>query len=155
VCIGSYSVCVSQLWYGLPGGCKWDVLHIYCIVEFSCFLCIPCYFKYKTWNFHIFPHWKIEVRLKFKELFTSLQTVDRVAWKEPNVNTFVVNHQATSSFTALTSRQPLPSNFQFSHCLTFLSFSVFGFLSVFTHGKTHYLRCCIQKKCYSVRWKDR
>lgn len=48
------------------------------------------YFKYKM---HIFSLLKIEVHLKFKELFISLQTAHRVAWKKSNMNTFWVSHQ--------------------------------------------------------------
>jgi hypothetical protein len=56
----------------------------------------PYYFEYKTHIFHILSCWKIEGHLKFKELFISLQTLHRVAWKEPNVNTFWGSRQATS-----------------------------------------------------------
>jgi hypothetical protein len=52
---------------------------------------------------HIFLHFfllKIEVRLNFEELFTILLIVHGVAWKEPNVNTFGVSYQATSSTPA-------------------------------------------------------
>jgi hypothetical protein len=55
---------------------------------------IPYYIEYKTRLTHI-SYWKIEVHLKFEELFTNSQTVQGVAWKEPDVNTFRVSHQAT------------------------------------------------------------
>jgi hypothetical protein len=50
------------------------------------------YFEDKTLFSHFFLL-KIEVCLKFEELFTSLQTVHRVAWEEPNANTFIVSHK--------------------------------------------------------------
>lgn len=68
---------------------------------------IPCYFECKTHIFHIFSSWKIEARLNFEELWTSLQTAHGAAWTEPNVNTFRENHQATSSSSPpLTASQP-------------------------------------------------
>jgi hypothetical protein len=42
------------------------------------------------------------MHLKFEEVFTSLQTVRKIAQKEPNINTLRVTHQATSSPTPLT-----------------------------------------------------
>jgi hypothetical protein len=78
---------------------------------------IPHYFKYKMLIFHIFSHLKIKVHLE--ELFISLQTVHGVAWKEPNVNTFGVRHQATSSPPPTFDSQSIP-NFESGHYLPFL-----------------------------------
>jgi hypothetical protein len=82
---------------------------------------IPYYFKFKTHIFQISSHWKIEVHLKFTELFTSLQTVHKVAWNEPNINTFRVSHQATYPPPPTFNCESSP-NFPFRHCLIFLSF---------------------------------
>jgi hypothetical protein len=67
--------------------------------------------------------------LKFDKLFTSFQIVHGVAWKEPNVNTFRVNHQATSSRRLLTVSQPpqiliqpLPAIFIVQVCSVFYQF---------------------------------
>jgi hypothetical protein len=44
---------------------------VYCIIACvracACIPYIPYYFEYKTCILHIFPHWKIEVHLKFEE----------------------------------------------------------------------------------------
>jgi hypothetical protein len=89
---------------------------------------IPYHFEYKTYIYHIFSHWKFEVHLKLKELFTSFQSVHRVAWEEPNTNTFGVSHQATLSLPPLTVSQP-PA---FSSVIAWHSYcsGVFSFLSV-------------------------
>jgi hypothetical protein len=99
------------------------------------------YFAYKTHIFHNFSHWKIEVHLQFEELFTSLQTVHRVAWKEPNIYTFKVSHHTTSSppqtFSSVIARH-------YDHS------GVFSFLLVFIHGKAFYIWWCIQIKSRQV-----
>jgi hypothetical protein len=101
---------------------------------------------------HIFSRWQIEVRLQFVELFTSVRNVYGAVWKQPNVNTFGVSHQAISSpLPPLTVSQPAT----FSLVIAWHSYSsgLFSFLPVFTHGKAFYLWCRIQKKSYRVRWK--
>jgi hypothetical protein len=80
---------------------------------------IPYLFKYKMHIFHILFCWKIEMYLKLEELFSCLQIVHRVAWKNLiHVNTFWVSHQDTSP----TFNYESTPKFQFSHCLTFLLF---------------------------------
>jgi hypothetical protein len=69
---------------------------------------MPYYFTYKRHIF--FPIEKFRCVLNLR----NYSPVCRVAWKEPNINTYEVSHQAISF--------PPPPNFQFSHCLTFLSF---------------------------------
>jgi hypothetical protein len=61
--------------------------------------------------------------LKFEELFTSLQIVHEVAWKESNIDTFggepssyIIPPPPTFNCESSTP------NFQFSHCLTFYQF---------------------------------
>jgi hypothetical protein len=94
-----------------------------------------------------FSHWKIEVHLKFAELFTSWKTVHGVAWKEPNINTFRVikpHHPTTFNWVnPQLSVQSLPDILIVQVC------------PASTHGKAFYIWCCIQKKSYSVCWKDR
>lgn len=51
--IRSYSVWVSQLWYGLPGGCKFDILDIMTVfVDFCFVLCI--YYVLHTYVFMVY-----------------------------------------------------------------------------------------------------
>lgn len=63
---------------------------------FCCILIICITILLQTQDAH-FYHLKLGVHHKFSELFTTLQAVHGVAWKEPNINTFGVSHKATSS----------------------------------------------------------
>jgi hypothetical protein len=69
------------------------------------------------------------VLLKVEELFTSLQTVHGIAWKEPNIKTFGVSQQTTSSPPTFNSDstpqlavQSLPEILIFQVCSVFCQF---------------------------------
>lgn len=99
-------------------------------------------FPYKNWG------------VSFEEVFTSLQTVHGVVFKESIVNTFGVSHEAMSSpFPSLTVSEPQT----FSSVVVCHSYHLgaFSLLSGFTQGKAFYMCCRMQKKSCSLCCKGR